>query len=157
MERSKSAPMQIVLAEDNAADVMLVRLALQSAALDYELHVLDDGEKAIAFIERLDANPQAGRVDLLLLDMHLPKRDGEEILKRLRSTDHFSQAPVIVMTASGAPRDHAQAKKHDALHYFRKPSNLAGYMELGAIVRDVLATPSLDGSGSGTGGRTAKA
>jgi chemotaxis family two-component system response regulator Rcp1 len=76
METSNGALMQIVLAEDNSADVMLVRLALENAGIHCELHILDDGEKAIAFIEELDASPQSRPVDLLLLDMHLPKREG---------------------------------------------------------------------------------
>jgi CheY-like chemotaxis protein len=129
---------QIVLAEDNAADVMLVRLALEGAGLDCELRVLDDGDKAIAFIEEFDSKPDSGPIDLLLLDMHLPKRDGDEILKCLRSSDRSAQTPVVVMTASDAPSDHAQAKKHAAMHYFRKPSNLNEYMQLGIIVRDLL-------------------
>jgi CheY-like chemotaxis protein len=129
---------QIVIAEDNPADVMLVRLALTEAGLDCELHVLADGEKTIDFIEEIDAKPASLVVDLLLLDMHLPKKDGEAVLKRLRSTENFAQTPVIVMTASDAPRDHAQAQKHAALHYFRKPSNLEGYMQLGVIIRDLL-------------------
>lgn len=93
METSNGTLMQIVLAEDNSADVMLVRLALESAGIHCDLHILDDGEKAIAFIEELDASPQSRPVDLLLLDMHLPKRDGDEILKRLRSADHYAQSP----------------------------------------------------------------
>jgi chemotaxis family two-component system response regulator Rcp1 len=129
---------QIVLAEDNSADVMLVRLALKGSGINCELRVLGDGDRAVAFIEEYDANPAVGPVDLLLLDMHLPKRDGEEILKRLRSSDHCAETPVVVMTASDAPRHHALAQKHAAMHYFRKPSNLAEYMQLGLIVRDLL-------------------
>jgi len=138
MVTSPGRAKQIVLAEDNSADVMLVRLALKSSGLDCELHVLEDGDKAVNFIDDFDANPNAGVIDLLLLDMHLPKRDGEEILKRLRSSENYAQTPVVVMTASDAPRVHAQAQKHAALHYFRKPSNLADYMKLGAVVRDLL-------------------
>jgi CheY-like chemotaxis protein len=151
MVTSPSTAKYIVLAEDNSADVMLVRLALKSSGLNCELRVLDDGDKAVTFIDEFDANPNAGPIDLLLLDMHLPKRDGEEILRRLRSSDHYAQTPVVVMTASDAPRDlavlvgsgtsptDAQAQKHAAMHYFRKPFNLAEYMQLGVIVRDLLS------------------
>ena len=139
MVTSPSHAKHIVLAEDNLADVALVRMALKSAGLNCELRVLDDGEKAVTFIEELDANPKAGPIDLLLLDMHLPKCDGEEILKCLRSSDSYARTPVVVMTASDAPRDHAQATKHAAMHYFRKPSNLAEFMQLGIIVRDLLS------------------
>jgi DNA-binding NarL/FixJ family response regulator len=95
---------QIVLAEDNPADVMPVRLALKEVGLNCDLHVIGDGQ---------------------------------DVLKRLRSTENFAQTPVIVMTASDAPQDHAQAHKHAAMLYFRKPSNLVGYMQLGVVVRDV--------------------
>ncbi|MBV8844111.1 MAG: response regulator [Bryobacterales bacterium] len=90
---------QIVLAEDNPGDIMLVRMALRDAGLSCALTVLEDGAKAITLIEQLDENTKAPKIDLLLLDLHLPKRDGEDILRRLRSTERNAQAPVIVMTA----------------------------------------------------------
>ena len=60
----------------------------------------------------------------------------------LRSAGANGQTPVVVMTASDAPRDYAQAAKHSAMHYFRKPTNLADYMKLGVIVRDLLSGDS---------------
>ena len=130
----------IVLAEDNSGDVMLVRLALKNSGLDCELCVLDDGDKVVSFIREFDANPNAAPIDLLLLDMHLPKRDGEEILQFLRSSAHCAQTPVVVLSASDMPQDHGQAQKYAALHYFRKPSDLAGYLQLGIMVRDLLSS-----------------
>lgn len=128
--------LHILLAEDNPADVLLVREALNEARIVCDLRVMKDGEQAIKFIEGLDADPAAPPLDMLLLDMHLPKRDGEEILNRLRSTERYSQIPVIIMTASDAPRDYDD-KKHTT-HYFRKSSSLSGYMQLGVIVREVV-------------------
>src|ERR1700730_1557125 len=139
METTDSAPLQIVLAEDNPADVTLVRMALRDAGLDCALRVIEDGEQAIAFIQALDADPRETAVDLLLLDMHLPKRGGEDILKCLRSTEHYAQTPIIVITASDSPQDHDSAQKHAAIHYFRKPASLAEFMQLGMIVRDILS------------------
>jgi len=151
MMTTRSRVKQIMVAEDSPADVILVRMALQRSGLDFELHVLDDGEKAITFLEKLDASPAADPIDLLLLDMHLPKYDGEEILMRLRSSENHAQTPVVIMTASDAPQDHARAQKHAAMHYFRKPSDLAGYMQLGIIIRDLLSsdTGSRDERGVG--------
>jgi CheY-like chemotaxis protein len=139
MESTDSPGFQIVLAEDNPADVTVVRMALREAGVDCALSVLRDGEEALAFLDAIDANPKKMPViDLLLLDLHLPKRDGKDILKRLRSTENYAQTPVIVTTASGAPQDHDQAEKHAALYYFQKPSTFAEFMQLGHIVRDFL-------------------
>ena len=129
----------ILLAEDSAADIGIVRLALRDQNFDHVLHVARDGEEAIAFIERADTDSKAPGLDLLLLDMHLPKYNGDAILKRLRSTEHYAQIPVVVMTSSDAPQDQDSAEKHAAMFYFRKPSRLEEFIRLGAIVRDILA------------------
>src|ERR1700724_3595225 len=113
---------EILLAEDNAADVALVRQALTRHQVDCVLRVMRDGEAAIQWIDRLDADPKVSPLDLLLLDMHLPKHDGEDILKRLRSTERYAQTPVIVMTSLNSSAVEAKAAKNAALVYFRKPS-----------------------------------
>src|ERR1051326_7423932 len=102
---TETRPYQILLAEDSAADIGIVRIALRDQNLDHVLHVARDGEEAISFIERADSDAKAPGADLLLLDMHLPRYDGEAILKRLRSTERYAQIPVVVMRASDAPQD----------------------------------------------------
>jgi|SRR5579862_8849377 len=153
-------PFEILIAEDNPADVALVREALKAHDIDCVLHVLRDGEQALALLDSLDRDPKVPRVDLLILDMHLPKHDGEEILKRLRSTEHYAQTPVIVMTSYPSSWVEAKAAKHAAMFYFRKPSTLEELSELGSMVQNVLRlqdrggrqTPPL-GSGTAGGGR----
>ena len=129
---------EILLAEDNPADIALVRHVLNDERLTYTLHVAKDGAQALEFIKRIDTDPAKPRLDLMLVDMHLPKHDGDEILRALRSTRTYAETPVIVMSSSESPSDEETAAKHAAAHYFRKPSNLAGFMALGAIVRGVL-------------------
>ena len=129
---------EIIVAEDNPADVFLVREALKEHGVNCALHVISDGEKALAYIDQLDRDPTMPRVDLLILDMHLPKHDGEEILKRLRSTEHLSKTPVIVMTSVDSTRIEAKAARHAALFFFRKTSTLDEFLELGAVVRAIL-------------------
>ncbi len=84
---AEKRPYQILLAEDSAADVGIVRIALRDQDLDHVLHVARDGEEAISFIQKADKDRKMPGPDLLLLDMHLPKYNGEEMLKYLRSTD----------------------------------------------------------------------
>jgi len=127
-------PYQILLAEDSAADVGIVRIALRDQGLD---HILHDGEEAIHCIQKADRDRKLPGPDLLL-DMHLTRYNGEEILKSLRSTERYAQVPVVVMTSSDAPADHERAQRHAALFYFRKPSRLDEFTQLGVIVRDIL-------------------
>jgi CheY-like chemotaxis protein len=135
---SNQPPFEILVVEDNAVDVTLVREALIEHGLNCVLHVVHDGRQAIDFLETLDTDTKQPQLDLILLDMHLPRCDGEDILKALRSTEHYAQTPVVVMTASNSPRDQEMAQKHAALHYFQKPSTLDEFLRLGGIVREIL-------------------
>src|SRR5262249_12656232 len=108
------------------------------AGLNCTLTVAEDGEKALRLIEQLDRDSKAPPLDLLLLDLHLPKRDGADVLKGLRSAERSGRTPVIVMTSSDAPQDHEMAQKHAAIHYFRKPASLDEFMQLGTIAHAIL-------------------
>jgi CheY-like chemotaxis protein len=79
------------------------------------------------------------------LDMHLPKRGGEEIIRSLRASKRCGQTRVVIMTSSDAPADHKIAESNAVAHYFRKPTSLDQFLHLGKIVKDALAThPSVD-------------
>jgi len=131
-------PFQILLAEDNAADADLVRMALKTHEIDCTLHVVHDGAKAIELIANLDGDPRAPNLDLCLVDMHLPKRGGVDILERLRSTEHYARTPVIVMSGTEAPSVEESAANDDALVFFQKPSGVDEYLQLGSIVQRLL-------------------
>jgi CheY-like chemotaxis protein len=137
----------ILLAEDNPADVQLVREALEDRSVDCALHVVPDGAQAIAFIEKVDGSSTLPCPSLLLLDLHLPKRNGEEILRYLRASERCGRTPVVVLTSSDSPRDVENATRHAALHYFRKPSALDEFLKLGDIVKDIIER---DGVGPAT-------
>lgn len=124
--------------EGDRNKLLEVRIALRDQNFHHVLHLARDGEEAITFIEKADNDAMAPGPDLLLLDMHLPKYDGEAILKRLRSPERYAQIPVVVMTSSDAPQDRDRAQKHAAIFYFRKPSRLEEFIQLGVIVREIL-------------------
>jgi len=129
----------ILLAEDNLADVELVREALEDRAIGFELHVVEDGERAIDFIERIDRDSALHCPRLFLLDLHLPKRDGAEVLRCLRASERCGQTPVLILTSSDSPKDRETAARNAALHYFRKPSSLEQYLQLGDVVKNIVA------------------
>ena len=130
--------LRIVLAEDNPGDVNLVREALALNEISCDLKVIGDGEEALKFFDGLDVDIKAPCPDLLLLDLHLPKRDGEEVLKHVRSSERCGQTPVVILTSSESARDQQCAEKNAVLHYFRKPSTASQFMRLGTIVKELL-------------------
>lgn len=133
----------IFLAEDNPADIELVREALQDRVA-CDLHIVRDGDRAVSFIERLDRDSTLNCPALLLLDLHLPKRNGEYILRYLRASERCAQTPVVIMSGSGSPTDSEIAIQNAALHYFRKPSTLEEFLALGDVVRQILGRKSGD-------------
>jgi CheY-like chemotaxis protein len=131
-------PFQILIVEDNPADVALVREALKHQ-VECVLQVVADGEKALGVIDNLDADSGAPGADLLILDMHLPMHGGEDILKRLRATRHHRQIAVIAMSGQFGPELVAQ----EGVVCFSKPSTLDEFLRLGAIVSGLLQQKSL--------------
>ena len=129
---------RILLAEDNPADVMLIEQALQDHEIDCTLVVMSDGAEALQFFSDLDYDSSLDAPDLVLLDLHLPKRDGEEIFQRLRMSERCSETRVVVMSSSDSPRDRADAEGH-RVRYFRKPSGLEEFLEIGTVVKQALS------------------
>jgi DNA-binding response OmpR family regulator len=132
----KNKPL-IVLTEDNAADVFLIRSALQDAGLDFRLHVISDGEQALRFLQNVEAD-QSACPDLLLLDLNLPKLSGADILRNLRENNQCSASSVVVLTSSDSPQDRARVAQLGVEHYFLKTASLDEFMKLGSLVRQVL-------------------
>lgn len=129
--------LRILLAEDNEADVVLVRYALQSHNVLHQLHVIADGAKAIDFIMKIGRPGSAPCPDLMLLDLNLPTADGTEVLRELRSHPHCASTPVIIVTSSDAPKDRARVAELGISHYFTKPSDWDAFMRLGEVVMRV--------------------
>jgi CheY-like chemotaxis protein len=136
---SPNSVSQIVLAEDNPADVGLVREALREHDVQCQLRVISDGEEALAFIDRLDMDTKLPCPDLLLLDLYLPKRDGGQILRHLRSSERCGQMPVVVLTSSSWVRDQQDVEKNAVVQYFQKPISLYEFLDLGRIVKEVIS------------------
>jgi CheY-like chemotaxis protein len=131
-------PLQILLAEDNIGDVLLVQDALVSHKIPHYLHVVHDGEEALDFIEHMGASDGIPCPDVMLLDLNLPKADGPEVLSKFRKHPLCAETPVIVITSSDATRDRERIAEFGIARYFRKPSDLNEFLKLGAVVLDVV-------------------
>jgi len=134
-----SLPVTILLAEDNPGDVFLVRRALEKHGLqDLGLVVVEDGQAAFRYMDRVDADDSQRAPDLALLDLNLPRATGKGILIRIRKSRRCSGIPVIIVTSSDSPLDRSATAQLGATSYFQKPGDLAGFMQLGRVVRDAL-------------------
>ncbi len=128
----------ILLAEDNPADALLVRKALEEHGVNGEILVIADGERAIEFIEALDAHPSGACPDLAIIDLNLPKRSGRDVLERMRRSERCRHVPVVILSSSDAQRDRSDAARFGASQYIPKPSRLEEFLSLGAIFKAAL-------------------
>lgn len=114
-----------------------MREAIQLENLPLDLHIVSDGQKAIDFIARAEADPNAPCPHLLVLDLNLPKKDGFEVLRRLRASVACKDVPVLIVTSSDSPADLRQAAALGA-GYFRKPPSLEEFLKLGGVLRELM-------------------
>jgi len=135
---------EILLAEDNPGDVLLFREALNSRQLSCNVVVAPDGQKAIALLggpaEPSEPSPEpAWRPHLIVLDVNLPKHNGDAVLRHVRRQPWLKGVPVIMLTSSASPVDRAEAISLGANLYLQKSSDLDELLEVGKIVEAVLS------------------
>ena len=118
------APLEILLVEDNPADVRMTREALLAVGVGHRLHVVEDGEAALAFMRRDAGFGEAPRPDLVLLDLSLPRMSGHEVLAAMRRLKLEAHVPVVVLTGSPHERDLAESFALEADEHIRKPPSL---------------------------------
>ena len=135
------ATARILVVEDNASDVFLLERALKKQDLRFELVHLLSGGQALAFIRRQGAYADAAIPNLILVDLNLSKYTGEDILREIRSTRDLSGVPVCVWSSSRSRRDEVLLKELGVTQFITKPSGLDQFMEIGKIIKDLLAGP----------------
>ena len=131
----------ILVVEDNKSDIFLIREALQTARVVANVHVVMDGDSAVRFFDAADADENAPCPALVLLDINLPKRNGNEVLAHLRQSARCGAARVIIVSSSDAPRERAAVAGLAAANYFKKPSDYSEFMKLGSLAKELLELP----------------
>jgi chemotaxis family two-component system response regulator Rcp1 len=129
-------PVEILLVEDNEADVRLTREALKENKVANNLYVVGDGEEAIAFLRQKGKYADAPRPDLILLDLNLPKKDGREVLAEIKVDDELKRIPVVVLTISKAEEDILKSYNLHANCYITKPIDLNQFMKVVQSIED---------------------
>ena len=119
---------QVLLVDDNPADVGLAREALAGGRHRSGIRHVADGEEAMAYLHRAGQYGNATRPDLLILDLNLPKKDGRAVLAEAKADTSLRTIPIVVFSTSRSMLDIARSYELGANCYVSKPGNLKDYL-----------------------------
>ena len=122
--------MNILLVEDNLGDIRLTKEAFKESRLEAKLLVVHDGEEAIAFLRKKSKYKKVPRPDLILLDLNLPKKDGRQVLKEIKTDSVLKRIPVVILTTSKAVEDVSRAYDLHTNCYITKPVGLEEFINV---------------------------
>lgn len=120
----------ILLVEDNPADVRLTQEAFKGTTIPNHLYVTRDGAEALAFLAQTGRYTNAPRPDMILLDLNLPKKDGREVLELIKNDSEYKHIPVVILTTSREEEDIFHTYEHHANCYITKPADLDEFLNV---------------------------
>ncbi len=127
-------PVEVLLVEDDPGDELMTREAFEDNKIGNTLHVAHDGEEALDFLYRRGTHADAPSVDLILLDLNLPKYDGRQVLEQIKSDPKLTHVPVVILTTSASEEDILRSYKLHANAYVTKPVDVNQFI---AAVRQI--------------------
>ena len=133
-------PIEVLLIENSPADVRLTREALKEEKMRINLHVAADGVEAMQFLRRQGKFAQAVQPDLILLDLNLPKKDGREVLKEIKTDESLKKIPVVILTMSKAEEDVLKTYDLHANCYITKPLDLNQFSKVVKSIQEFWMT-----------------
>lgn len=137
MRPKHSGAAKIVMVEDNAADVFLLRHALDQHAAEYVLDVLRDGEEAIEFVERQRSAGATAEPCVIVLDLHLPKHDGTTVLKLIKQEPALAFVHVVALTTLASPKDEQEVRDLGVRLYRAKPTLVDEWIKLAGEILEI--------------------
>lgn len=124
---------KILVVDDNTADISLLRMALDEQNERYELEVLQSGDEALLFVDEHKKGLRDPEPCVILLDLHLARHDGLEILEAIRESPNLNHIHVVVLSGFASPVEEEKIAALGAV-YLQKPFHLAEFLELGAKI-----------------------
>lgn len=125
---------QVLLVEDNEGDILLTKEAFEDSSMINLLHIVKDGKEAINYLNKDNGYEDASLPDLLLLDINLPKKNGHEVLKHIKSTESIKHIPVIMLTTSSSEKDINLSYMNYASCYITKPVEAEDFLNMVSAV-----------------------
>jgi CheY-like chemotaxis protein len=132
------APLTILMVEDNPEDLYIMNWVLKAQNLAYDLHVIDNGDHALAYVHQLAHEERRRALTIVLLDLRQPQVDGKEVLRQIKTLPHVSDIPVVIVTSSTNPTDRRETLALGADAYFVKPYHLHEFMWLGEVIKHLV-------------------
>lgn len=123
----------ILVVEDNLAEIVILRHALDQLKEEYVLEILPDGEAALRFVDEHRSGARDPEPCVIVLDLYLPKHDGLAVLKAIKKEPSLTHIHVMVLSGSANPRDQEMIRSMGAV-YREKPTTVARYVDLAAEV-----------------------
>ena len=131
-----TSTINILLVEDNPGDIRLTQEALEESKLHVNLSIVNDGVEALDYLNKINKFTDVNLPDLILLDLNLPKKDGREVLKEIKSTEAFKRIPVVVLTTSQAEEDIFRTYDLHANCYITKPVDFQQFINVVQSIND---------------------
>jgi two-component system, chemotaxis family, response regulator Rcp1 len=133
-------PVEILLVEDNPADVELTQYMMKQGKIFVNLHVAPDGFAAMDFLRREGKYADVPRPDLILLDLNMPGMDGREVLAEVKSDPNLKAIPVVVLTTSQSEEDVLKSYKLGANCFITKPVGMDQFAKVVNSIEDFWFT-----------------
>ena len=133
---NKGRVAEILLIEDNPGDAILTQRAFRQARIANNITVAKNGEDAMEILHRRGKYSDAHVPDLVLLDLNLPRKSGQEVLEEIKSDPVLKHIPVVILTSSKAKQDVEKAYEHHVNSFIIKPGNIDGFSEIVTTVEN---------------------
>jgi two-component system, chemotaxis family, response regulator Rcp1 len=133
---SNLKPIDILLVEDSPGDVRLTIEALKEGKILNNLSLAKDGVEAMAFLRKEGKYANATRPDLILLDLNLPKKNGQEVLAEIKNDINLKRIPVVILTISKMEEDILKTYENHANCYIVKPVDLDQFLGVVKSIED---------------------
>jgi len=136
VSRATGAPVEILLVEDNPGDVRLTIETFREGKIANRIDTVEDGVEAMAYLRREGKYAKAGRPDLILLDLNLPRKDGREVLEEVKRDEGLRSIPIVVLTTSRSEEDVVKSYNLHANCYISKPVDLNQFIKVVTSIED---------------------
>lgn len=133
--RTTPGLIDILLVEDNPADVLLTKKVLEEEEVCKHIGVAKDGLEALHFLRGEGDFATPSRPNLILLDLNMPRMDGQQFLAELKADEKLRSIPVVVLTSSDADRDIEGSYDLQAAGYIRKPADIVQFEEIAKMLK----------------------